>query len=306
MRFRRLGALLPLIVLWCGFATIGLLPPAQECRGETNPSLTNTTPYTPELDLELELLALTNRERIEQQLPALVPDPALTQIAREHSYGMARQGFISHNQPSGDLKTRMQRAGYVYNVVRENVACASTVHVAQNLLIQSPPHKKNILANDVSRVGIGIVRYKPPYDRQLYITEIFAVPRREYPATAVQNIAVKKVNEWKRRNGTASVQPDPQLENLALRSVESLTVPVERQELRRLLVDSAGNLQRSGRSDLSRLDVAVQLVHNPESLSIPEQAGKKEAGLFGTAVRKISNYRNQTAFLVLTLIGFTR
>ena len=81
MRFRRLGALLPLIVLWCGFATIGLLPPAQECRGETNPSLTNTTPYTPELDLELELLALTNRERIEQQLPALVPDPALTQIA---------------------------------------------------------------------------------------------------------------------------------------------------------------------------------------------------------------------------------
>jgi len=306
MRFRRLGALLPLILLCGGFIATGLLSPAQECRGEVNASLPNTTLYIPESDLELELLALTNQQRLEQGLPALVPDAALTQIARKHSYGMAQQGFISHDQPSGDLKTRMQRAGYLYNVVRENVACARTISVAQNLLIQSPPHKKNILAKDVSRVGIGIVRYKPPYDRQLYITEIFAIPRREYPASAVQNIAVNKVNELKQKNGTVSVQPDPQLENLALRSVESLKVPVERQELRRLLVESAGNLQRDGRSDLSRLDVAVQLVHNPESLSMPDQAGDKEAGLIGTAVRKISNYKNQTAFLVLTLIGFTR
>jgi hypothetical protein len=306
MRFRRRCALLPLILLFGGFLPPGSLSLVHECRCETLASLPNTTIYIPEGDLEQELLTLTNRQRMQKGLPPLVPDTALTQIARKHSNGMAQQGFISHDQPLGDLKTRMHSAGYLYEVVRENVACASTVTIAQNLLINSPPHKENILAEDVTRVGIGIVRYKPPFDRQLYITEIFAVPRKEYPASAVQNMAVSRVNDLKRQSGSASVQPDPQFENLALRSVSSLKVPVEREELKRLLVDSADELQREGRKDLSRLDVAVQLLHNPENLSIPGQAGKKEAGMFGTAVRKVSDYKNQTAFLVLTLIGFTR
>jgi uncharacterized protein YkwD len=277
-----------------------------ECRSKALSNLTDTEGSYPECTLEQELLTLTNQQRILQGLPALVRDDALIQIARDHSQGMARQGFISHDKPSGDLQTRMNRAGYLYEVVRENVARARTVSLAQSLLIDSPPHKSNILAADVTRVGIGIVRYKPPFDRQLYITEIFAGPREEFQPITVQSMALSRVNELRGQSGVGSVQPDPLLENLALRSVSSLKMPVKREDLRHLLSASAGELQSEGRVELSRLDVAVQLLHNPKNISIPDEVREKKAGAIATAVRQITDNHNQTAFLVLTLIGFTR
>lgn len=308
MRFRRLGILLPFLLLLSGFPNTGFprLSLVPECRGEMLANVPNTIVYDTEAYLEQELLTLTNQHRLQQGLQPLLPDDALIQIAREQSYGMAQQGFISHDQPVGDLKTRMHRAGYLYEVARENVARARTVSIAQNLMIVSPKHKNNMLAPDVTRAGIGIIRHKPPFDKYLYITEIFAVPRQEYSSAAVQNQAVNRVNELRGQNGSASAQPDPLLDDLALRTISSLKVPVKREELRRLLADSANELTSMGRTELSRLDVAVQLLRNPKNLSIPDQAGERKAGLFGTAVRKVTDSQNRAAFLVLTLIGFTR
>jgi len=258
-----------------------------------------------ELLWEQQLLTLTNQYRIDQGLRPLTPDDALTRMAREHSRDMAWQGFISHDEPSGNLKARMDRAGYAYTVARENVACALSVAIAQNLLIESPPHKGNILAEDVSRVGIGIARYQPPFNKQLYITEIFVTPRDAYPPAEVQSLVRERVNEL-RQQGAGSMIPDPDLERMAWRSVDSLPLPFNREDLRNLLAESVNELGKKGNTGLSRLEIDVQLVRNPKNLGVPALYREGQAGTYGSAVREVTDAQNQSAFLVLTLIGITR
>jgi hypothetical protein len=83
-------------------------------------------------------------------------------------------------------------------------------------------------------------------------------------------------------------------------------VPVKKEELRDLLANSADELHKNGRTEISRVDVSVQILRDPSKLNIPNQARLGEAArMFGTAVRHVVDSRNQSALLVLTLIGFT-
>ena len=302
MAHRPSGWIIAMVLLLGGFFVPGAQP---ECSAESLPSLSEALQGSLEGGLESELLTLTNRQRVQQGLQELAVDRALVKIAREHSFGMARQGFISHELPSGDLKSRMSRGGYFYRTARENVASARSVINAQNALMSSPPHHRNILASDVDRVGIGIVRCAPPYENELFITEIFASPREEYQLESFKDALMRRVGDL-RQNGSAPLQADPVLERLASSSVRSLSVPVKREELRDLLANSADELHKNGRTEISRVDVSVQILRDPSKLNIPNQARLGEAArMFGTAVRHVVDSRNQSALLVLTLIGFT-
>jgi hypothetical protein len=57
---------------------------------------------------------------------------------------------------------------------------------------------------------------------------------------------------------------------------------------------------------LAGVQANVQLVHNPNKISIPNYAPEGQARSYGTAVRQITDSQNQSAFLVLTLIGIAR
>ena len=311
MRFfclhRGLSWLLP-VFLFAGLALTGASRSSQvfaQCEANIPARQLDTTDTLVTESLERELLALTNQQRLEQGLQPLTPDASLMGLAREHSRGMAQQGFISHDRPSGDLKARMSRAGYSYQVARENVASAQTIVKAHYALLNSPPHKNNILAGDVTRVGIGVAHFQPPYDKQLYITEVFADPLDDYQPSTVQNILVSRVDEL-RQKGAGSMVAHPVLEEMASRSINALSVPYNREDLRNLAAASAGELQESDRAELSRLEVDVQLVRNPKNLSIPVEQREGQARMYGSAVRKITDNLNQPAFLVLTLIGITR
>ena len=300
MPFRRLLWQLPIYLL------SGLLSPAfqRECRPEPASNPVIGIEAAPQGDLETELFMLTNRHRLQQGLPILSSDETLVRIAREHSLGMARQGFISHDSPEGNLQARMERGSYLYEVARENVASASTLAYAQNALMESPAHKNNILATDVDRVGIGIVRCAPPFERHLYITEIFATPRADYAPSAVQDEVSARVSSLGRDG--AGLLPDPLLERLASDSVQLLNLPVKKEELRSVLAASAGELQKRGRTEIARVDASVQVVHDPKNLNILSRPRLgQEVRTFGTAVRRVLDSRNQPAFLVLTLIGFS-
>jgi hypothetical protein len=119
-------------------------------------------------------------------------------------------------------------------------------------------------------------------------------------------MVMNQVDEMRRLSGSESIQPDPLLEDLAARSVNSLEMPIQKEAVRRLLEVSANELQKEGRVELSRLDAAVQLLRNPRNISIPDHVKEKQARIIGTAVRRVQNSPNQNAFLVLTLIGYTR
>ncbi len=282
---------------------ISVFQPA--CHSANAPSMANTTQVAPEKALESRLLSLLNQHRTQQGLPALVLDENLVRIARTHSNGMAQQGFISHDAPLGDLKTRLNHDGYSYQTARENVARSKTVEYAQNALLESPAHKSNILAVDVDRIGIGIVRSSPPCEKELYITEIFASPREDYQPAAVKDILLSKIDDL-RQNGAGSLVSDPVLEKLASDSVQSLNLPVQKEDLQNLVSISTGELQKNGRKEIARVDASVQLLRNPKNIKILSSQSTGQAGMFGSAVRKVVNSQSQTTYLVLTLISFTK
>jgi uncharacterized protein YkwD len=294
MRNRWSSRLIPILLLTC-ICTV------TECLPETAAlGVACAFAETSDLNLEHQMFMMTNEERAQQGLRDLVPDDALSAIAREQSRGMATQGFISHNLPSGDLQTRLNRGGYFYQIVRENVASSHSIEHAQNALMYSPPHKQNILAADVQRVGIGIVRCPPPYENEIYITEIFAAPREEYRPADMQEALRNRMNDL-RRLGVGSLRPDPDLEKLASESVASLDATAGTERLQDLLADSANKLQKSGRPVPAHISANIQLLHNPKNFDLHIGIGQ-QAGSFGTGIRQVIDSRKQSAFVVLTLM----
>jgi hypothetical protein len=252
-------------------------------------------------NLETELLAMTNQKRVEQGLEPLVLDEELTQIARKQSDGMALQGFISHELPSGNLKTRMNLSGYRYKTIRENVASSSSLTWAHNALMKSPAHRENILAVDVNRIGIGIVRCAQPYEKEMFITEIFAAPREDPQPAEVQGILMARLEDL-RKSGAGALVANPLLAKLASDSVQSGDVAAAREDFRNRVANSTVELQKDG---ICRVDMNVQLVRDAKNLKVVAQKNiGREARHFGTAIRQVVDSGNEPAFLVLTLIGF--
>ena len=122
-----------------------------------------TLPFTvtssrPRPDLERQMLDLVNEERLGQGLQPLMPDPALTEVARRHSADMFARGYFAHDTPEGLTPfDRMKEADIRFLVAGENLALAPTVSVAHTGLMNSPGHRANILRPQFGRVGIGIM-----------------------------------------------------------------------------------------------------------------------------------------------------
>jgi len=109
-------------------------------------------------DLEAQMLALLNAERVANGLPALQADPALAEVARAHSRDMFARGYFSHASPEGgQASDRMRRAGVPFLVAGENLALAPTLAMAHRGLMNSPGHRANILRPQFGRVGIGVL-----------------------------------------------------------------------------------------------------------------------------------------------------
>jgi uncharacterized protein YkwD len=112
----------------------------------------------PRPDLEAEMLNMVNKERREQGLPILAPDPELREVARAHSRDMLARSYFSHNTPEGKtVADRARRAKVRYLTIGENLALAPTLKMAHTGLMNSPGHRANILRNTFARVGIGIL-----------------------------------------------------------------------------------------------------------------------------------------------------
>jgi hypothetical protein len=253
-----------------------------------------------------DLIRLTNQSRISQGLLPLIMDAKLMKLAQEHAEEMAEQGFISHDLPSGNVSVRMIRAGYNYETVRENVARTRMISFLHSDFLKSPGHRANILAADVTRIGIGIAKGdRTPYGNYLYVTEIFASPGKEYEPSQIKELLTASVEKL-RQEIVVSTKQDSNFEKMASGSLSVLGDSYTRDDLRTLLAKSADELHEVGNSGISRLDVSVQLLSNPDKFRIPDAIRQGLAGMYGTAVRRITDKNNRPAFLVLTLVGVSR
>lgn len=101
---------------------------------------------------------MLNRTREARGLPRLQWSEEAAQIARAHSQDMADHGFVGHRSPTtGSPDDRFARAGIVTAVARENISRGYGPNGIHESLMGSPGHRVNILADDVTHVGIGAV-----------------------------------------------------------------------------------------------------------------------------------------------------
>lgn len=116
------------------------------------------------------LLALTNRVRASQGLPALTTDPQLTSVAQAWAAELAGRGVISHN-PS----VRAQVVGW--KVLGENVGVGGSVDAVHAGFVASATHYANLVDSAYTKVGFGIVRP----DARIFVVEVFMLPASSSP-----------------------------------------------------------------------------------------------------------------------------
>ena len=89
--------------------------------------------------------------------PALRWNDALEKAARSHSADMAMRRQLSHAGGDGSsLSRRVERAGYDWSTIGENIAAGSAdANAALADWMKSPGHCSNILSPEFTEVGVA-------------------------------------------------------------------------------------------------------------------------------------------------------
>ena len=115
-------------------------------------------------------LCLINAERAAEGLPALVEQGQLSKASIAFSQLMVDEHFFAHVSPAGvALTARLQASGYLdqpgARTIGENIAWGESYLASPANIVKawmdSPPHRANILSNDFSEIGLGIVTGVP-------------------------------------------------------------------------------------------------------------------------------------------------
>ncbi|MBV8761032.1 MAG: CAP domain-containing protein [Deltaproteobacteria bacterium] len=183
--------------VWCGAE-----PPASMTIAATHDDDTVVAAD----EAEKRLLALMNRDRGAANLPSLVWDDRVADVARKHSEEMRRTKIVAHISPTtGSAADRVKAANIKTAVVLENVARAYGVGEAHEGLMNSPGHRANLMSAAATHVGIGVV-YGDDVSgrREMFVTQVFIrVPPKIDPAQAAE--LVRSRIEKVRRIGVSAV-----------------------------------------------------------------------------------------------------
>lgn len=121
------------------------------------------------------LLGLVNAERAARGLAPMTFDARLGAAAQAHSEDQVRRREMSHIGADGsDVASRVDRVGYAWRSVAENVAYGyATSEAVMAGWMASEGHRRNILSANV-HIGMGLA---VDADGRLYWTLVFATPQ---------------------------------------------------------------------------------------------------------------------------------
>ncbi len=167
------------------------------------------------------ILAYTNAERYKTGLSLYTTNSVLSIVAREKMYDLFAYEYFAHESLKGEtVKDLASRAGYEYIVVGENLALgdfASDKEVVQAWM-DSPGHRKNILSDTFSEIGISAG--KGLYEGRMawIIVQSFGLPKSSCPTvdtelekelkelerllSVVESVALLREKDAKRKDGT--------------------------------------------------------------------------------------------------------
>jgi uncharacterized protein YkwD len=150
-----------------------------------------------------ELFKLVNKDRAKQKLPALEWNDQLAQAAQAHVPWMAREKTLSHQFPAEPgLSERVSATELHFDAVAENVAQVNNTkdakrdaEQANQTLMNSPPHRANILNGKYNSIGIAILRA----DENVWIVEDFAHSFAQLAVTDVESRAEQAINRLRQK-----------------------------------------------------------------------------------------------------------
>jgi uncharacterized protein YkwD len=140
-------------------------------------------PDTP--TVEAAIIEMTNAYRGRQRLGSLRQSPALTRAARAYAAYLAKNGQFSHTADGRQAGDRITSAGYDWCQIGENLALNEDSRgfepraLAQRSVegwINSPGHRANMVAPNVTEIGVGVVSAPGKYPKFISV-QLFARPK---------------------------------------------------------------------------------------------------------------------------------
>ena len=235
---------------------------------------------------------LLNDDRARARLPRLPRDKALDRIARGHSRDMRDNDFTGHTSPNtGTLADRFKNAGYGALFRAENIATNHSLHDAQAGLLASLAHRRNILAEDPTRVGIGVA-IKPGEDRDTYyVTQVFAKPPRRVNVPAAVATIKRRLAEARQAAGLRAFRWDPNLARVAGETAKSRSPTPKR------VLKKAERWARRGAA------ASVSKVGEVDVLQVPKLATDKRYRRLGVGVYQTKAPAGEVPTVVVVIIA---
>lgn len=138
-------------------------------------------------DINSEIITLTNKSRVENNLPALSLNFVLVASAKTKAEDMLKNDYFAHQSPNGYMPWQwIDRNQYAYIFAGENLAMNfSSALSAHRALMQSPSHRKNILNTKYQDIGIAVASGKINGQETNVLVEFFGAAKSTSLASAV-------------------------------------------------------------------------------------------------------------------------
>lgn len=117
-----------------------------------------TEEFKVDLQDEVNMIDLVNKERVKVGLEKLTLDSKLRDVGRSHSGDMFKRGYFSHYSPENEtVADRAVSAGIDFLIIGENLAFSPSLEAAHRGLMNSEGHRANILSKDYHKIGVGVM-----------------------------------------------------------------------------------------------------------------------------------------------------
>jgi uncharacterized protein YkwD len=160
------------------------------------------------------LMNRINEERVSRGFSKLEWNDQLAESALTHGRRLVEQGHLSHQLPGElDLSERIHTTGLRFDAAGENLAIAGSVEQIHSELMNSPPHRENILDPDYNSVGIAIISR----GRDLYAVENFARMYPDFSEPEFRNDLISAFNQARKahKNPPIPIHVDSRLVDAA-------------------------------------------------------------------------------------------
>ena len=263
-----------------------------------------TIPATPQIRaLEQEMFERVNETRRLNKLPLFVYDESLADIARSHSLDMRDHDFFAHESPStGTIDDRLRISRYDFVTARENLAYDVDIPDAHKHLMGSPGHRENLLSQDVTHIGVGVVKQtRAGYQDAIFVTEVFSAPYTPMTASQADDAITDLFHARRSDLRLGKLVRDPILDEVLDDLIGDVGGDIGDATLQRLGTTMMKRLQ-DARFQTSGLDLIAQQFTTTERFVQPDDLNDANTQSFGLATRARTDHGTK---IVLVLIAFS-